>query len=349
MPWQARVVRSLLICVLLAGVVAGEPATSREQDSAAPAALARWFTEGERRRLAAGHVVVASQPRRGDEVAMAAAVAVDVDGERFVAWMQHIDQLYRSRFVPAIARFSARPRLADLDGLTLDHDDLEDLRRCRPGDCGLKLSAAEMAAIRRAIRDAGQNWRRAAEEAFRQAVLGRVDAFLDGGHDACPPYEDHLPPVHPADELAALLAGMPSGWLPDPTVLAALKARTVPTDAPIESFLYWAKEAPSGSKPLITVTRVMIHPGAGPAEITVTAEQVYASHYLTASLTVTALLRDAATGRAYLVYLRRARADVFRGVLGKLVHRALEGRMRSAASAGLATLRARLERAVPVS
>src|SRR4029450_5229972 len=81
-------------------------------------------------------------------VAMCGIVKVSVDGERLVAWYREIEALKKSQFVAQIGRFSNPPRIEDLEPLTLDETDLDDIRRCTPGDCGLKLSDAEISHLR---------------------------------------------------------------------------------------------------------------------------------------------------------------------------------------------------------
>jgi hypothetical protein len=48
--------------------------------------------------------------------------------------------------------FSAPPAVGDLDGLSLERDDIEDLKNCRPGDCELQLPEESMEAARTSIR-----------------------------------------------------------------------------------------------------------------------------------------------------------------------------------------------------
>src|SRR5512138_3723336 len=74
------------------------------------------------------------------EVAVWAAVPVNIDANRLVAWMRRIDALKKSAYVLAIGRFSDPPRLDDLADLSLDDEDISDIAACRPARCDLKLS-----------------------------------------------------------------------------------------------------------------------------------------------------------------------------------------------------------------
>jgi hypothetical protein len=95
----------------------------------------------------------------------------------------------------------------------------------------------------------------------------------------------------------------------------------------VESFLYWSKETLGSSKPIITITHVSLLPAiehSSPANraskpvsdaVTVAFKQVYATHYLTASLSLMSLTPAPADGSPrYLVYTRRSRGCVGRDV-----------------------------------
>ena len=83
--------------------------------------------------------------------------------------------------MPVIGRFSHPPRIEDLQGLTLDDKDLEDIRKCEPGDCGVKLSHQEIEDLRQTIARAGIDWKDAVQKEFRSLVLARAKRYLVGG------------------------------------------------------------------------------------------------------------------------------------------------------------------------
>ena len=162
------------------------------------------ITADDRRQLDRGEPIAHVLPGKDLEVAVFAAVPVDVDGDRLVTWVRRIEELKKSSYVLAIARFSDRPRLEDLAGVALDDEELSDVRKCRPGDCALKLSASEMTALQEAAARAAGNWKLAVQHAFRQALLARVQRYLNDGSVAV--YDDTKPPVRPDVRFAGLLA-----------------------------------------------------------------------------------------------------------------------------------------------
>ena len=216
----------------------------------------------------------------------------------------------------------------------------------RPGDCDIKLSAGEMHRIAWTIEAAGRNWRPAAQAAFRQVLLERARKHLARGFAGAPPYEDQKTAAIPAIEFAYLLNGLRVPGLCMTRVIAHL--RDYPRTSPnVETFLFWSKDTLGDLKPIIGITQVSIVRGCDPTEpALIASSQVYASHYLTASLSVTAVSR-APGGERYLVYARQSRADLFTGAFGSWVRRIVRKRVREEGPGVLDGLRRRVEAGPP--
>jgi hypothetical protein len=300
----------------------------------------------DRAKLDAGEAVIKVLPADSRELAVAAAVRVDAPPERLIAWTLRVDAMQKGRYVPAIGRFSDPPRLDDLDRLVLGDGDLEDIRKCRPGDCGLKLSAGEIAGLRSDA--SAPDWKPELQRGFRQAILARATSYQSHGDAGALPYEDDLPPVAPAEEFAVLVRRLGFLQLQAPPFADYLE-RYPRLDHPdiVESFLYWSTET-LGMKPITSVTHVSIARGsaAGEPAVLVASKQVFASHYRDASLSVTAITGSAGTGR-YVVYVHRSRVDVLDGMFGGFIRRAIERRVREEAPGVLLALRRKLEGGEP--
>lgn len=299
-------------------------------------------TESDRADLDRGNAIARVVPSEGHHVAVFAAIRVDIDGDRLVRWMRRIDELKKSSYVLSIARFSDPPRLDDLAALTLDDDDVDDLAKCRAGKCGLKLSAADMAELQRAAR--GEQDPQAVQEAFRRVMLRRVDAYQRGDDT---PYEDHSTPVSPSAQFAQVLAQSAFLRLHVPAFADQLARYPRAPGAGIESFMYWSKER-LASKATISITHVNIMRGEAPAvpEVLVAGKEVFATHYLTASLGITALVR-APDGSRYLVYINRSDVDMLGGMFGPVVKWFVQRRLKGEAASVLQALRKRLESGDP--
>jgi hypothetical protein len=346
----ARLVRpTLLAAVLLPWPrqAAGAQAAAAAPDAFAFLRPTVIVTQAERQQLARGEPVARVLPAPGREVTVFAAVRVAIDPDRLLDWVRAMPRFKQSRYVQAIARFSDPPRVEDLAALALDDGDLEAMRDCQPGACGVKLSAAEMDRLRRAAADAGAAWKPALTQAFREVVLGRVQAYATGGHAALEPIADRRQPYALDARFASLLehtAFLTQGLAPFAEALARHPASN---PAAVESFLYWSKEGVSG-KPIVSVTHTAIarYDDAARPEVLVAGKGVFATHYVTASLGLTALVRDA-DGSRYLVYMNRSEVDVLGGVFGGLARTFMERRLKSESAEILRGLRTRLEGGPP--
>src|SRR5688572_13071835 len=331
-----------MLCATLVTASAGAAATSDPI-----ALLALLGDPAGRSAAAAGGAVLTIVPARGRDLAVYGVVRTTAAPDRLVAWTRAIEQLYQGRYVPALGRFSDPPHLADLAGLTLDEEDLNDLRACRPGDCGVKLSAPEMERIRQAAAAGGAQWRPAVQDAFRRVVLGRARDYLASGLAGSLPYEDHQKAVLPQAEFEEIAARIGVETLFDVRVVPYLRAYPAVRGEgeAVESFLHWSKETLGGGKPIVSVTHVAIFRSQGEhaSDAVVAARQIFATHYLTGSLSLTAVTAGADGGPAHLIYIRRSRTDAFDGPFGKFVRHVVEKRIRGDGPPVLDTLRRKLE------
>lgn len=306
------------------------------------------FSAQDRARLARGQTLVKSVAPAEGQVAIVSAVRGGFDGDRLVQWVRRIDAMKRGRYAPAVVRFSDPPRLEDLALLELDADDLEDLRHCRPGSCAIRLSEPEIAAIAPLARSRAPGWQASVQRAFRAAMLERTGRYLGAGLAGVPPYRDQAKPAVLEAEFRALLAESP--FLPArlPRLADYLARFPQAPGADVESFVYWSKEI-LGRRPVISITHVTITRPANTGDAYVVSRQVYASHYLTGSIAVTASVGGVGDAPRYLLYLNRSRVDVLDGLLGGLVRRIVERRLRDEAGTLVEGLRRRLEAGEPPS
>jgi hypothetical protein len=306
------------------------------------------LTADERAQLHRGEPVARVVPSRHREVAIFAAVPIDIDGDRLVAWMRRIEELKKSSYVLSIGRFSVTPGIEDLAGLVLDDADLSDIRTCRPGSCGLKLSATELTQAQRAAAEAGADWKSALQQAFRQIVLQRVQAYLASGLAVLPPYVDNPDQAWPASRFSLLLAH--SLFLTEhaPDFAAYLSHYPQVPIPEVESFVYWSKER-LARKAIISATHVSIlrSRAAGLPDALVAGKEIFATHYVSGSLGVTAILHGEPDGHNYLAYLNRSEVDVLGGVFGGLVKWVVQRRLRVESRTVLQGLRRRLESGEP--
>jgi hypothetical protein len=300
------------------------------------------ITADDLRRLDRRGVLVRILPADDRRVAVFAAAAVRATAPEVASRIRRISTLKRSEYVTAIARFSDPPRLDDLADLVVPPQDLADLADCRPGACGLKLTAGEMSALRATLGERPAE--PAASLALRHLVLERVQRYLASGRATPGPLVDGPEPVDPDRALDRLLDE--SAWMAErwPDLVRAVREVPRRPSHEVDSFLYWSVER-LGRKPVVIVTHVHLfeprRSGAGP-ELVVLSRQVFAMHYTNAAIALSALVHDG-NAQAYFVYLNQTEVDALGGWLGRLKRAIVERRIRGQAERVIGGIRGRLE------
>jgi hypothetical protein len=201
-----------------------------------------------------------------------------------------------------------------------------------------------MDALRSAARDGGREWQASVQEAFRRVILARTLEYRAGGLDALQPYHDQEDPTPLAVEFDALVVSSPYLAGRAPRLVSYFSEYPGNQGDGVESFLYWSKEA-LGGKPVILLAHVAIVRPDGPdaPELLVASRQFYATHYLTGSLALTAIVGGQDGQPRYLAYLNRSRVDMLGGVFGRIARVVIERRLRREATEVVDSLRRRLE------
>ena len=321
-------------------------------------------TPAERQRLEADEIVVRTLPGDDGHVAVFAATSLNASPPTLLQWTRRIETFRQGLQVVAVGRFSEPVADSDLDSLVLGDEELEALRKCKVGSCGVKLAANEIAEVQQAVRAAGKDWREAAQRTFRRLLVARVRLHRIGGLLTLPPYADHGRRISVGEAFSAIVARSPYLTRALPDVVNSLLAPPRGSDDAGESFYYWSHDSYGAGKPIVTITYVrLLHvpslaarrgttggrdTRAMPQAVTLST-QLFASHYTEGALAVTAVTCDEVPATCYLVYLNRTQVDFLGGFLGGLKRKAIEGRIESATPDLLRDVRRRLERGAPDS
>ncbi|HYI14844.1 MAG TPA: hypothetical protein VEX37_05610 [Thermomicrobiales bacterium] len=294
-----------------------------------------------------GEAMVDTVREPGIDLGVAGVVRTTSDAERLFAWFREIELFQRGTYVPALARFSDPPHIGDLAALVLDETELDELKDCQPGHCDMKLAESEISQIRTRIDAAGRGWREAVQESVREILLERARRYIEKGLSGTPGYNDHHEPVVLTADFGKLLAGCRLDGLRAEEVAQQVSRFPTGSDPRNETFLFWSKDLLGEAKPIIGITAVSLLPVGTTGEPPVAlAVQIYASHYITSSLSVTAVI-PASDHVRYLVYRRCTRADVFGGAFGGFIRRMVNKRVRAEGPAALDGLRRKLESGPP--
>ncbi|MFA5909344.1 MAG: hypothetical protein WC815_11240 [Vicinamibacterales bacterium] len=291
--------------------------------------------------------VVKTLPSRKGELAVFTATRLNASPDVFVEWTRRIEALKRGPAIPAVGRFSDPPKLDDLDGLVLDRRDLDAIRQCRPGDCKVKLSADEIEAFRPVVAEGRDD---AIHVAFRRMLLARLNAYRAGGLETAPAPATRSDAPKPSDVFAALVTNSPYIGRSDPRLLAWLENPNDVSRANVESFFYWSKEYYASGKPVVSLIHVGITrqtPGGEGPEVLVAGKNLYSTRYMNGTLTLTALVRDPASGSLYLTYVHRTQLDMLNRFFGGIARAIVQSRIVDGGPELLRILRTRVEGGPP--
>jgi hypothetical protein len=255
------------------------------------------------------------------EIAVSGMVNIRTGAEQFLRSYRESMTSKTNPAVLEIGSFGSQPSVNDLDSLTLESGDIEDLKDCVVGDCQLKLSASMIERFRKEIDWDAADYQLAVTNLFKQMLIEYVRDYRTRGEAALIEYNDKRDEVSLAAEQRALSEA--SSYIND------LLARAKSDLQLAEDSIVWSK-IKFGLKPVIAINHVRIfrrNSDAGP-QVLIASNQIYANHYFNASQALTAFVNM--THGAYLVYENRSRADGLDGPFGKLKRgvvekRALEG------------------------
>ena len=304
----------VLLCTLLACLAASEVLA---QDSGASSAefqkvLAQKvaFAGTDFSALQLNEPVVHSIPTSDKaEIAVSGLVNIRAAADEFLRSYRESMTRKSNAAILEIGAFGNQPSLADLETLTLEPRDIEDLKECVVGECQIKLSTAMIERFRKEIDWTAADCAARVTNLFRQMLFEYVKDYRARGQAALIEYNDKRDQVSLAEEQRALDAA-PS------YVNESIKDSKAGLQL-LEDTLVWSK-IKFGLKPVIAINHILIYKRnseVGP-QVLISSKQIYANHYFNASLALTAFVR--VPEGAYLVYENRSRADGLEGPFGKI-------------------------------
>jgi hypothetical protein len=310
------------------------------QDGLTGSGLGRDEIEEARR----GGVVARVLPLQEDnDVLVVGLVFIDAPPAALLQDIRSTGMLRSNGRVLQSGRFSAPPMPQDLDPLTFAPQDLEDLRKCRVGDCDIRVDAATMATageLHWGTPDASIK----ASMALKHALWIQLQSYREQGAAGMAVYRENRVPDESGRELTKLLDGSPRPFPESPSFLEYLKEYPRVRLPDVESFFCWSKEAQR--KPVVRLVHVSlrtVNTEGGPHHL-VALVHVHDNHFYLAYAEFLRLIpeRGAATG-FYLVRWIRARIDPPRRLRGLLLGRIKE-QMREAMKSDIESVRDGLAR-----
>jgi hypothetical protein len=311
--------------------------------------LQEWldFSRDELNGLDQGHPVARSlKPGDRLELAVAGAIRVDVPVDFFLTRFTDIVSFKRSSVVQQIGKFSDPPEANDLTDLTFDSAELDAMKRCRIGDCGLHLSAEQIRRANTEVDWSKPDARGHASALLRDMLFEYVHTYWANGNGALLAYRSTKEPLHAFDQLRLLVKHSDSLLKDTPLFRDYLVGTSAERLDNANEFIYWSKEQ-FGLKPVISITHVIVQKPSAPATaaFVIASKQIYASRYFGGSLALTlGVPGTTTTGPSfYMVYNNRTHSTSFPPVVGGLVRRLAQAQARTGMEDNLRLTKTRLE------
>ena len=209
---------------------------------------------------------------------------------------------------------------ADVAAATMPADDLDEMEKCRPGDCKIKMPAADMQRLQSEIDWSSPNAQNQVSAYLRQRLVQYATDYRARGDSALVVYDDKGA-VHASDAFGALLAQSPYIYEEVSSLGQYLAGYPRASLDGAREVLYWKQDSLPGMRPLLSVDHLVLYtPPETPGATLIADKQLYASHYFEAAFYITAVVERSGSS-AYLVVLRRYRFDKLPGfvVRGKVV------------------------------
>jgi len=287
------------------------------------------------------------EPRNPDEVFVIGSVYVNSSADHYLQFASDIDALRKLPNYLTLRKFSDPPQLSDLEGFTLEPDDIKDLKACQTGRCEVQLPSEAMDAFKRLVDWSAPDVAGQVNRLAQTMALEALVRYKQGRNVALGTYRDKQHPTAISEAFQSLVSrskALPV-YLPehDRYLLDYPNANS----GSIESQFFWEK-VNFGRKPTLRIIQAIVFRGANPADpaYAITVKQLYASRYFETALDLTVCVRDEMQPERhgfYLVTLKGSQQAGLTGLKGGIVRKVAVDKTRSSLQRALQAIKRNLE------
>jgi hypothetical protein len=284
------------------------------------------------------------------EVAVFGMVGILVPRKFYVNQIADAPSWVPDHSLTRFGRFSDPAAASDVQGVSVSHEDLVDLKGCRPGACVMKLSDTAIGYVEANIGSGSPGADSVANTYFRRRMVEYVTAYRARGNAALLVYTDRKSASAAAEVFGGIVSRSPYMYRYAPSLQRYLE--NYPNDRPAgaREALFWSEDDLSGARPILSITQQVVY--TPPEFLTCTliaSKQLYANHYLDGGLVLADVVDAAhASGAApaiYLVVLSRLHFDNLpSGGLINIRHK-VSGKLKDRLAASLGVAKASSEQA----
>jgi hypothetical protein len=298
-------------------------------------------------------IVKALPPRSPSETLLFGVIYVNAAPETYFQYARNFDRL---RNVPghlALGVFTDPPQISDLQGFSLDSDDIAALKQCQPGKCRIQLPATSITEFQHLVQWSSPNAEEQANQLLRSRAFERVLAYQREGNQALGTYNDKPDPTAVPEQFALLLSADRALAEREPDFYHYLLDYPRGKPAGYEETFFWEK-VKFGLKPTLRIVHMVTMRGgaADPVANAIARKQLYSSHYFQTALDLSVCVReknDPTQPGFYLIEALGSEHGDFTGPKGSVIRSVAVSRALTALQQGLADIKDALESKTPVS
>lgn len=293
-------------------------------------------------------VAKALPSRTPDEVFLFGAVYIHAAPEAYLLYVRDLDRIRKLPSFLAIGVFSGPPQISDLKDFSFDSEEIQDLRRCKPGNCPIQAPGSSVEVLQRSIDWSAPDVNEQVNQLVREDALEFLLAYQRDGNEALGVYNDKRDPTVVEHQFAYVLSyskALPE-YLPDFYQYLLSYPNAKPEN--VKDTFYWSK-VKFGLKPTLRIVQMVTMRGNPADEVAyaVAEKQLYSSHYFETSLDLTFCVRgrdyDPARPGFYLIKAMGSEQAGLTGIKGSAVRKAAVGRSVSSLRNALAAARNAVE------
>jgi hypothetical protein len=279
-----------------------------------------------------------------DEVYVFGSVYVEATPESYLKLASDIDALRKLPSYLAIQSFSDPPKLSDLEGFTLDEQDITELKNCKIGHCQLQLPTEAIEDFQQSIEWSAPDVADRVNRRAQQLTLQALQEYMQGGNTALGAYRDKKHPAAVAETFASLIGRFEALPVYLPELNEYLLDYPKAKSENVQAGFYWEK-VNFGLKPTFRIVQKIVYRGTIGKEpaYAVAEKQIYASHYFQTALDLAVCVKDAQRSGFYIITVKGSEQAGLTGLKGSIVRKVAVDKTRSSLERVLVTIKQKLE------
>jgi hypothetical protein len=286
------------------------------------------------------------ESRTPDEVFVFGSAYVQSTPEKYLKLASDMDALRKLPSYLAIRKFSDPPQPSDLDGFTLEADDIKQLKNCEPGKCDVQLPAEAMDAFKQSVNWSAPDAANQVNRLAQKMALEAIQRYTQGGNAALGTYMDKHHPAVVGETFTSLLSRSKALPVYFPELERYLFEYPQAKSENIQSEFYWEK-INFGLKPTLRIVQAIVYRDSRSMDpaYAVAVKQLYASHYFETALDLTICVRDQKNPDRgfYLLTLKGSQQAGLTGLKGGIVRKVAVDKTRSSLERALGAIKQKLE------